>query len=263
MEPNHAFEEKSKVRYDLTGKTFGCLLVIERVPNQNKAVMWKCRCSCGNECVVWSNNLRNGHSKTCGRCNTYIRHEGYTEIKVKNGRSFYIDTEDEPMVKTLTWSVQTNGYVMARNTNGKVISLHQFLMRFPKEIIDHADRNPSNNRRSNLRIASHIENMYNRKKQSNNTSGYIGVYYNKNDRAYIARITANRITYLLGSFHNSIEAALTRDVAALRYHGKFAHLNFPLKKVLEYAEKHPLKETYTAISKAKPKIFMEGETHEK
>lgn len=251
---NHNFEGRSKVRFDLTGESFGELFVLGRAPNQNKAVMWKCRCSCGNECVVWSNNLRNGHSKSCGRCNTYIKHDGYTEVKVKNGRSFYIDTEDEPIVKTHTWSVQADGYVLAYETKGKVISLHQFLMGFPNEIVDHADRNPSNNRRCNLRIASHTENMYNRKKQSNNTSGYIGVYYNKNDRAYIARITANRVTYLLGSFHNPIEAALTRDVAALQYHGKFAHLNFPLENVLDYAKEHPLKEAYIIIPKPNQKV---------
>lgn len=255
METNYSFEGRSKARVDLTGNSYGDLTVLERAPNQNKAIMWRCRCSCGNECVVWSNNLKNGHSKSCGRCNTYIRHDGYTEVKVKNGRSFYIDTTDEEMVKTHTWSVQENGYVQAYETKGKVISLHQFLMGFPKSIVDHVDRNPSNNRRCNLRTASHIENMYNRKKQSNNTSGYIGVYYNKNDRAYIARITANRITYLLGSFHDPIEAALTRDAAALRYHGKFAHLNFPLEDVINYAKGHPLKEIYSSTSKPNKKAY--------
>jgi hypothetical protein len=249
MKEENNFVGKSKLRMDLTGLTYGKLVVLERVANQNKAVMWKCRCSCGNECIVWSNNLKNGHTKSCGKCNTYINHGDFIEVKVKNGRSFFIDSEDEELVKTHTWSVQADGYVAAYNSGSSVISLHQFLMGFPKEIIDHADRNPSNNRRSNLRIATHIENMYNRKRQSNNTSGFIGVYYNKKEKVYIARVTAERVTYLLGGFHNAVDAALTRDLAALRYHGEFAHLNFPKDEVLAYGEMHPLKEKYPSTIK--------------
>lgn len=253
MNENNSFTGRSMVKVDLTGMNYGNLVVLERVSNQNRAVMWKCRCTCGNECIVWSNNLKNGHTKSCGRCNTYINHNDFVEVKVKNGRSFFIDFEDEKLVKTHTWSVQADGYVIAYESKGKVISLHQFLMGFPNEIIDHADRNPSNNRRSNLRIASHIENMYNRKKQSNNTSGFIGVYYNKKEKAYIARVTAGRVTYLLGRFQNAVDAAFTRDLAALRYHGEFAHLNFSKDEVLEYGKRCPLKDKYTVTVKKKCK----------
>ena len=52
---------------DLTGQKFGHLLVIRKTPlRQNRLVMWMCKCDCGNEVIVQGQNLRNGHSKSCG-----------------------------------------------------------------------------------------------------------------------------------------------------------------------------------------------------
>ena len=51
---------------DLTGQTFYSLTVLERVENQGKKVMWKCKCECGKETVVCGTYLRNGHTKSCG-----------------------------------------------------------------------------------------------------------------------------------------------------------------------------------------------------
>ena len=48
----------------------------------------------------------------------------------------------------------------------------------PKEI-DHEDRDSTNNKWSNLREATHQQNCFNRKKRSNNTSGYKGVFFDK------------------------------------------------------------------------------------
>lgn len=56
---------------DLSGKTFGRLLVLERVPDliqpsgQHKK-QFKCLCSCGNTCVVQSSHLVSGHTTSCG-----------------------------------------------------------------------------------------------------------------------------------------------------------------------------------------------------
>ena len=50
---------------DLTGMTFGRLTVIERAPNIGKDTAWRCKCSCGNECIVRSDVLKRGQP-TCG-----------------------------------------------------------------------------------------------------------------------------------------------------------------------------------------------------
>lgn len=52
---------------DLFGKRFGKLIVIEKTDLRIKGkIVWKCKCDCGNECFVQSNNLITGNTKSCG-----------------------------------------------------------------------------------------------------------------------------------------------------------------------------------------------------
>lgn len=51
---------------ELSGKTFGKLTVIKRIPNVRKGTRWLCRCSCGNYVEVDGCHLRNGGVKSCG-----------------------------------------------------------------------------------------------------------------------------------------------------------------------------------------------------
>jgi hypothetical protein len=53
--------------FDLTGKKFGMLQVIERSDGTFVgSVGWKCLCACGTETVVRGNNLYNNTTKSCG-----------------------------------------------------------------------------------------------------------------------------------------------------------------------------------------------------
>ena len=53
---------------DMTGKRFGCLLVIKRNGTylNTKQAAWLCQCDCGNESTVCGNSLRRGISRSCG-----------------------------------------------------------------------------------------------------------------------------------------------------------------------------------------------------
>ena len=51
---------------DLTGKRFGRLVVLERAVNTGISTRWKCKCDCGNECIVLAQNLKTGHTISCG-----------------------------------------------------------------------------------------------------------------------------------------------------------------------------------------------------
>ena len=68
---------------DLTGQVFGQLTVIERAPNIGKQPAWRCKCSCGNECIVEARHLKGGNSKTCG-CGKGNHTHGMTGTKIYN-----------------------------------------------------------------------------------------------------------------------------------------------------------------------------------
>lgn len=58
---------------NLTGKRFGEWTVLERLPNSDGNVVWKCRCSCGDESAVHASSLRRGQSTRCMRCRAAAR----------------------------------------------------------------------------------------------------------------------------------------------------------------------------------------------
>ena len=52
---------------DLTGHRFGRLVVIrEAGRSKDGKVLWLCKCDCGGEVVVTSDNLRSGNTQSCG-----------------------------------------------------------------------------------------------------------------------------------------------------------------------------------------------------
>ena len=51
---------------DLTGQRFGMLTVLGRSEKTGSHVCWHCRCDCGKEVDVFAENLRRGHTVSCG-----------------------------------------------------------------------------------------------------------------------------------------------------------------------------------------------------
>ena len=96
---------------------------------------------------------------------------------------------------------------------------------WPIDQVDHNDRIKSNNQWNNLNEATHQENSINKPKQSNNTTGVTGVFYDKRDKRWLAHININRKYTVLGYFAEKSDAINARKDAELRYgyhpnHGK-------------------------------------------
>jgi hypothetical protein len=89
----------------------------------------------------------------------------------------------------------------------------------PKNI-DHIDGDRTNNKISNLREATHQQNMMNRKKRCDSKNTYKGTYRVKN--SWIAEIWFMNKRYYLGSFKTDKEAGLAYAEAAKKFHGNFA-----------------------------------------
>jgi hypothetical protein len=92
-------------------------------------------------------------------------------------------------------------------------------------IIDHIDGNGRNNRLSNLRSATHAENLRNRGAPSHNSSGIKGVSFETATGTWRAQITVNYKAINLGRYPTIELAAQARRAAAERLHGEFARAN--------------------------------------
>lgn len=95
------------------------------------------------------------------------------------------------------------------------------------EQVDHINRDPLDNRRANLRLASNAENCRNRRRPENNTSGYKGVIRRKGYDRWRARIGLNGKRLHIGDYSTPEEAARAYDRVARELYGEFALLNFP------------------------------------
>lgn len=163
---------------------------------------------------------------------------GSYKIYFNSGKFFLIDQTDFPEVSKYSWQHGKRGYPIChypRDENGKskTVTLHRFLLG-EKAInldVDHISGDKLDNRRSNLRVCSHQENMFNQNLRSTNTSGYIGVSQMKSTGKYEAYIHPNGKKISLGTYTDIVEAATVRDRAALKHFGKFARLNFPVGAV--------------------------------
>lgn len=88
--------------------------------------------------------------------------------------------------------------------------------------IDHKDRNPSNNRIDNLRLANKSQNNHNKAKQKNNTSGYKGVCWHKCKNRWMARIKLHGVHYTLGYFKSPEDAHKAYCAKSEQLHKEFS-----------------------------------------
>ena len=74
-------------RKDLTGCKCGRLTVVEysysKRYKKSTVVYWKCKCDCGNECIVAASKLRSGHTKSCGCYSRELASKNVQKIGIK------------------------------------------------------------------------------------------------------------------------------------------------------------------------------------
>lgn len=143
------------------------------------------------------------------------------EIVLTQGYIALVDDEDYLELIKFKWRRDTNNY--ARTAS--MVLMHRFIMKPQGQIIDHIDGNRLNNQKVNLRLCNQSENLCNRPKQLNNTSGYKGVHWHIKRGCWQANIKINQVQIYLGSFKTKEDAALAYNEASIKYHKEFAYIN--------------------------------------
>lgn len=162
----------------------------------------------------------------------------YGRVNGKNGRVVghtLVSECDLPKLEGLRVGRMTGGgdtrYACIRTSvNGKTFMtlLHRLLMGAPEELcVDHINHDTFDNRRENLRLATHAQNMANRKTHSCNTSGYKGVSWSSTAKRFIVQVNKQGKRAHLGSFDCPVAAARAYDRFMTEKYGEFASLNFP------------------------------------
>ena len=112
-----------------------------------------------------------------------------------------------------------SGYFRIR-VDGTLYRSHRLVWRYvhggdPGNLeVDHINKNTSDNRIANLRLATHQQNTW-------NNSG-LGVSWHKRARKWRARIKVDKVSKYLGCFKHYFAAVYAYQQARVKYFGEFA-----------------------------------------
>jgi hypothetical protein len=134
-----------------------------------------------------------------------------------------VDDEDFEPLNQHTW--RFDGIYARRYKNRRSIRMHETVAEWlgldMTNTIDHVNRDPLDNRRSNLRPATQQQQLQNRGISSRNTSGVTGVGWDKKAKKWRAEIGVDYETIHLGYFDTLDEARKAREAAGHYYFGEF------------------------------------------
>lgn len=149
-------------------------------------------------------------------------------IPLTKGKVAIVDDEDYDALKCFKWHYNSTGYAVGYVRIGPhkaiAVLMHRLIAGTPPgKQTDHINMNKLDNRKCNLRICTHAENLQHRGKHNDNTTGYKGVSWYGPSKKFRARICYDNTRIYLGYFSTAKEAHEAYKIAALKYHGEFAH----------------------------------------
>lgn len=142
----------------------------------------------------------------------------------KSGKDFFIDVDDALKYVGIPLSVGSNNYlrITADYWKGDRYVHRDILGAKKGESVDHINGNTLDNRKENLRICTHQQNMCNQKTRTDNKSNVKGVYWSEERQKWCVQIAANNKTIPLGRFNLFEDAVKARKEAEQKYHGEFS-----------------------------------------
>lgn len=155
-------------------------------------------------------------------------------IPLTKGKFAIVDEEDSEELNKYRWQAKWkrkyDTYYAVRKTperKGKSICMHRVILGLSPgdgKLSDHSNRNTLDNRRSNLRIATPVQNMWNRSIARTNTSGFKGVHWHIRANKWISSCRVKGKIKQIGKFDSKEDAAQAYILEAYLHFGEFATL---------------------------------------
>ena len=146
--------------------------------------------------------------------------------KLQDGTDFCFDADMMSLVEGKSFYRCRRGYGSEYLTDSRGMKLHDYL--FPHKAgyeVDHINFNTFDNRRCNIRYATHQQNQINQPLQKNNTSGVSGVSWYAPRGKYRARVKVEQHDIHLGYYTTFEEAVQARNVGMECMFGEFGVYN--------------------------------------
>lgn len=157
-----------------------------------------------------------------------------------------VDDDDYEWLIKHKWQYLStrNGYAIRgyyENGKCKHYYMHRLITKCPENMqVDHINGNSLDNRKSNLRICTHSQNLHNSRKQrgirGKSSSMYKGVRFMPREIKGMRKITKHRKNWNMyiyykkkrvygGVYNTEKEAAVAYNILAPKYHGEFFRPN--------------------------------------
>jgi hypothetical protein len=139
------------------------------------------------------------------------------EIPLTQNKVAIIDAEDWELVSKYKWCASKGLNTFYAYNSRQGLCMHRLILSTPRGVFtDHIDRDGLNNRRSNLRIATHSQNTINSK-----TSGKLLRGVRINGKRFVGQIMHNYRQIYLGTFDTEIEAHEAHVNKSIEIYGEF------------------------------------------
>lgn len=152
-------------------------------------------------------------------------------IPLTKGKITLVDDEDYDVLMGHNWSAikgthSHTWYAQRKTQQSYVVStvwMHQQVMGFPEQQIDHINGDGLDNQKQNLRCATYSQQGMNSRPKKGRL--YKGVFVDPRREGWFAQIRKDGVAKRLGTFATQIEAAIAYNRAAAEMFGEFARLN--------------------------------------
>lgn len=246
----------------LDGQRFGRLEVVKtyQQPYRGGNATWcDCDCACGGTVTTRAASLKSGAATSCGCFRsgtarilkwerlTQCQKEGELKLSLPPAMQHLIGLPGVrfiPLTQGLFTAVDELAYDglrllrwHARKSNGTFYAvrshpetnlsqgLHAYLFGYHDgRMVDHKNGCGLDNRRENLRLADKFQNAMNRA-AFGKTSKFKGVYFNKGNQSWMARIMKDGKRVHLGNFKSEADAARAYSTAETKLFGEYASSN--------------------------------------